>query len=416
MSDNTNYRQYTHRLIRTWLYSIGIALTVGGLVTLQLTDGTLKTHIQMLMATTKTDTTKKMTAAVPATTSRNNTIRNSTKSAVRSPSLASSLSPPSVAPIIQKQTNESTMAKAMAQLGSIFFDHNSSSIRTTCAELDTLNDKHGQDHALEVFRRCMKELERGQELVHSKIQNTQNNGMASCNNPQVFLHSFWDGPLERSAQLGLISSVYAHGPGCSKLTIWTTEARNLIEESLQPFLGQHFQVRTLNATQLIMDHIVPRYPELQSLVSQPKTAALVLSFDTCPPDLGKAAYSDLVRVLVLAAQHTDSNDSSSSSSGGGGHIYLDSDVLVLNSLAPLVLTHRDFWYQWSTTRFANTAIYSSPPGSPALKIMMEKILAQSNVKVAARSCHPWQMTRQVGRFVEMLPSAYFDPHWVRVVV
>lgn len=314
------------------------------------------------------------------------------------------------------QVEGTTLTKeeiAMAQLGDMFFNRDSSTtIRSVCANLDSLNKKQGEAHGMEVFQHCMKELERGQALVRSKLNDSANNqtrslqnAMASCSKPQLFLHSFWDGPLEQGAQLGLISSVYAHGPGCSKLTIWTTGARNIIEESMQPFLGQHFQVRTFNATQLVVDHILPRYPDLQSLVSRRRTAALMSSFDTCPPDLGKAAYSDLVRVLVLAAQNETNNN-------GGGAIYLDSDVLVLNSLVPLISTHKDFWYQWSTRRFANTAIYSSQPGSPALNVMMKKILTARNRKRAAEWCHPWELTRQVGHMVEMLPSAYFDPHWV----
>lgn len=213
-----------------------------------------------------------------------------------------------------------------------FVDKASLTTRELCDRMDGFKESKQRKDQISMFVDCMEAMEKQQRRIRSELPERCD----SKSDDVVQIHSYWDGPFAETAKLGLVSSVYAHAPGCAHLTIYSEsiEAKHSIEEGLLPYLGsQHFHVEILNSTKLV-GLIVEHNPDLKPAIE--KVGNFTLSLDRRPPNFFRTLYSDLVRVLVLAAY---------------GGVYLDSDVLVLNSLAPLLASGKDFFYRWSTQPF-----------------------------------------------------------------
>jgi hypothetical protein len=214
----------------------------------------------------------------------------------------------------------------------------------------------------------------------------------------------------------MLSTVYSQN-GCSRLQLWTTNhvSQRFLQDALAPYGSKEFfSVNILNMTDVFVN-IQSNFPDLSDILYAKRHLIAELTTNIEKDSAVGAAhsrrrqrkqtlYSDMIRVLVLAAY---------------GGVYFDTDVLLLRNLQPLL--SRDFYYRWSNKPYANTAVFHLHRGSSNAAKLVEQGLQTryfwqfDTVNRLCRAFHPKYVHRTIEQHhgnVELLPSAYMDPHWV----
>ncbi|ORX89003.1 hypothetical protein K493DRAFT_235000 [Basidiobolus meristosporus CBS 931.73] len=212
----------------------------------------------------------------------------------------------------------------------------------------------------------------------------------------MLFHVYWKGPFSDKIALTVKSFLYTQPLGCSKLIIWLHNwgtAEQLLENEFSgPLLK--YPSTLIEFRRWNIDTIISASPDFANIKVK---------------DIRTVSYSDMVRFLVLHIH---------------GGMYLDADVLLLRDMRPLYHTPVDFAYKWSYTRNYNTAVLRMHANSTTSKYLVQKAIKNNmgfhprNIKTYLEDWakeHP----KIHGAYKEapnvlMLPSAIFDPLWLRV--
>lgn len=281
--------------------------------------------------------------------------------------------------------------------------------RAACEDFDNFNLLklyQNNKNSSELFTNCMNALEYAQQQNDIVVSSTDNNNetITLCDilPDNLLFHVIWiDGELPPTAKLSIISIIYHHQQ-CSQLIIWTTNEHtkmnlemelSLYTTNMNQFGLKVVIVKIINEDELI-DKVSNNFPDLSNQIQLSKS--LWKDAMNKKNYVKIAAYSDIIRVLLLASY---------------GGIYIDCDVLILQSLYPLILY--DFYYRWSVTDYANTAIFHLQYQSNNTRLLLLAILTQTDF--AADLFHPQTLSKiliSLNSTVQLLPTSYFDPLWI----